>query len=53
MGAPWIFSDDQKRNNASLVALAQTLGPRADEVKWIVPAHTAPVAGLKALGEVR
>lgn len=52
MGAPWVFSDDQAQNVASLAALGRFLEPRAAEVKWIVPAHTAPIAGLAPLSKV-
>ncbi|MFO0726290.1 MAG: MBL fold metallo-hydrolase [Myxococcota bacterium] len=52
MGAPWVFSDSQPENVAALHALAKTLGPRAAEVKWIVPAHSAPLPGLAPLSSL-
>lgn len=52
MGAPWVFSDDQAQNVAALAGLGHLLEPRAAEVKWIVPAHTAPIAGLAPLSKV-
>ena len=48
-GAPWFFSDDQPQNRASLKALAERLGPRAAEIKVLVPAHTGVLRGLGPL----
>lgn len=49
VGAPWIFSDDCDENVASLRALAERLSSRADQVKWLAPAHSGPAAGLDTL----
>ncbi len=54
--APWLFSDDQAVNVASLRALAERLRPDAASVKFIVPAHSAVLEGLTpllAFGEKR
>lgn len=47
-GAPWIFSDDQAQNVASLKTLAERLAPRAAEVKWLAFAHSGALE--KGLG---
>lgn len=49
MGAPWIFSDDQAQNRASLVALSQQLSADSATVLAIVPAHSGAVRGIDAL----
>ncbi len=41
-GAPWIFSDSQSDNRASLVSLSQRLKKSGAKVNAIVPAHSAP-----------
>ena len=33
-------------------ALAERLTPRADEITWIAPAHSAPVQGFDALSDI-
>ncbi len=50
VAAPWIFSDSVPGNEASIRALATRLKPRADEIDWLVPAHTGPVQGFGPLG---
>jgi glyoxylase-like metal-dependent hydrolase (beta-lactamase superfamily II) len=45
--APWIFSDDQAQNIASLKRLGALLKP--DEVKVIVPAHSGSGTDLSVL----
>ena len=42
-------SDDPALLRASLLALAERLEPRAEEIDWLVPAHSAGVAGLEPL----
>ena len=49
MGAPWIFSDDQAQNRASLVSLEQRLAADGGTVMAIVPAHSGAVRGIDAL----
>ncbi len=49
MGAPYVFSDDQAQNRASLKALAARLQPMAEEVQFLVPAHSGPTKGLAPL----
>jgi glyoxylase-like metal-dependent hydrolase (beta-lactamase superfamily II) len=49
-GAPWIFSDSQDENRASLVRLAERLRQADVTVRAIVPAHSAPLTdGLAQL----
>ena len=48
-GAPWIFTDSQPENRASLVRLEQQLVADGAEVKAIVPAHSGAVDGVGAL----
>jgi glyoxylase-like metal-dependent hydrolase (beta-lactamase superfamily II) len=48
-GAPWIFSDDQAENRASLRRLAQVLAEDGTTVRAIVPAHSGSVEGLAPL----
>ena len=49
IGAPWIFSDDQEQNRASLVNLQQRLMADGATVLAIVPAHSGAVRGIDAL----
>jgi hydroxyacylglutathione hydrolase len=49
MGAPWIFSDDQAMNRASLVNLHERLIADGATVLAIVPAHSGAVRGIDAL----
>jgi glyoxylase-like metal-dependent hydrolase (beta-lactamase superfamily II) len=49
MGAPWVFSDDQAQNRASLVSLEQRLAADGGTVMAIVPAHSGSVRGIDAL----
>lgn len=48
-GAPWIFTDSQPENRASLVRLEQRLVADGADVKAIVPAHSGAVEGAGAL----
>lgn len=48
-GSPWIFSDSQEENRASLRRLAQRLTQAQVTVKAIVPAHSGAVDGLAPL----
>jgi hydroxyacylglutathione hydrolase len=48
-GAPWIFTDSQDEDRASLVRLEQQLTADGAEVKTIVPAHSGAVEGVGAL----
>ena len=48
-GAPWIFSDSQADNVASLRRLAARLSSGEAAVRTIVPAHSGPVDGLAPL----
>ncbi len=50
---PWPVTDDQDQNRASMRALAVKLAPRSEEIKWVVPAHTGPIEGLKALETIQ
>ena len=49
IGAPWIFSDSQAENRASLVELARRLDISGAEVSAIVPSHSAVLQGLGPL----
>ncbi len=49
LAAPWLFSDDQATNIASLRALGERLRPEAAAVKFIVPAHSDVLEGLTPL----
>jgi glyoxylase-like metal-dependent hydrolase (beta-lactamase superfamily II) len=42
-------SDDPEQLLAEMTALVAALEPRADEIAWLAPAHSAPVAGFGAL----
>jgi glyoxylase-like metal-dependent hydrolase (beta-lactamase superfamily II) len=48
-GAPWIFSDSQPENRASLVRLEQRLAADGAKVTAIVPAHSGAADGIAAL----
>ena len=49
-GAPWLFSDDQAQDRASLVALPQRLSQEGADVKAIAFAHSGVLAnGLAPL----
>ena len=49
IGAPWIFSDSQDENRASLVRLEQRLVADGADVTAIVPAHSAVMQGMGEL----
>ena len=49
IGAPWIFSDSQDENRASLVRLEQRLVADGADVTAIVPAHSAVIQGMGEL----
>lgn len=48
-GAPWLFSDDQAGNRASLVRLEQRVVADGLAVQAIVPAHSGAAEGIAAL----
>jgi glyoxylase-like metal-dependent hydrolase (beta-lactamase superfamily II) len=48
-GAPWIFSDSQAEDRASLARLEQQLVADGVTVKALVPAHSGSVEGMSAL----
>lgn len=48
-GAPWIFSDSQTENHASLVRLSQRLARDGIPVTAIVPSHSGDTDGIAAL----
>jgi glyoxylase-like metal-dependent hydrolase (beta-lactamase superfamily II) len=48
-GSPWIFSDSQDDNRASLIRLEQRLVSEGASVKVIVPSHSGTASGLAAL----
>lgn len=48
-GAPWIFSDSQAENRASLVRLEQRLTADGANVMTIVPSHSGTAEGLAPL----
>jgi glyoxylase-like metal-dependent hydrolase (beta-lactamase superfamily II) len=48
-GAPWIFSDSQPEDRASLVRLEQQLVADGATVQALVPAHSGMVEGMAAL----
>lgn len=48
-GAPWIFSDSQAENRASLVRLSQRLAQDGVSVTALVPSHSGDTDGLTAL----
>jgi glyoxylase-like metal-dependent hydrolase (beta-lactamase superfamily II) len=49
IGAPWIFSDSQDENRASLVRLEQRLVADGANVEAIVPSHSAVLQGIEPL----
>jgi glyoxylase-like metal-dependent hydrolase (beta-lactamase superfamily II) len=49
LGSPWIFSDSQDENRASLVRLEQSLVRDGANVTMIVPSHSGAVEGLAPL----
>lgn len=48
-GSPWIFSDSQPQNRASLVRLEQRLAADGVKVQAIVPAHSGAIEGVAPL----
>lgn len=48
-GSPWIFSDSQSENRASLVKLEQRLVSDGADVKVIIPSHSGTAGGLAPL----
>ena len=48
-GSPWLFSDSQAENRASLTRLEQRLVADGATVSTIVPSHSGTAAGLAAL----
>jgi glyoxylase-like metal-dependent hydrolase (beta-lactamase superfamily II) len=48
-GSPWIFSDSQADNRASLVRLEQRLVSDGANVRVIVPSHSGTASGLAPL----
>jgi glyoxylase-like metal-dependent hydrolase (beta-lactamase superfamily II) len=48
-GSPWIFSDSQDDNRASLIRLEQRLVSEGASVKVIVPSQSGTASGLAAL----
>jgi glyoxylase-like metal-dependent hydrolase (beta-lactamase superfamily II) len=50
-GSPWIFSDSQPENRASLVRLEQRLASDGAKVTAIVPAHSGASDGMSALSD--
>ena len=48
-GSPWIFSDSQAENRASLVRLEQRLVADGANVTTIVPSHSGTASGLAPL----
>jgi glyoxylase-like metal-dependent hydrolase (beta-lactamase superfamily II) len=51
LGSPWLFSDSQAENRASLTRLEQTLVADGATVAAIVPSHSGTAAGLAALSD--
>ncbi|MBL8952816.1 MAG: MBL fold metallo-hydrolase [Myxococcaceae bacterium] len=49
IGAPWVFTDDQAENRASVVALAKRLKAEGAVVTKVVFSHSAPLDGDAAL----
>lgn len=47
--APWAFTDSTVTNRAALVALAQRLRPRTDEIRALHFSHSGPASGLGPL----
>jgi glyoxylase-like metal-dependent hydrolase (beta-lactamase superfamily II) len=50
-GSPWLFSDSQSDNRASLVRLGQRLAAEGTTVTAIVPSHSGSASGLAPLTE--
>ncbi len=50
-GAPWIFSDDQAANVASLHRLAERLKPERDQIQAMAFGHSGPTMGSSSLFE--
>jgi len=50
-GSPWIFSDSQTENRASLVRLERRLTADGANVTTIVPAHSGTAEGLAPLSD--
>jgi glyoxylase-like metal-dependent hydrolase (beta-lactamase superfamily II) len=48
-GAPWVFSDDQAENRASLARLERRVVADGLDVKAVVPAHSGAAEGIVAL----
>jgi glyoxylase-like metal-dependent hydrolase (beta-lactamase superfamily II) len=48
-GAPWIFTDSQDEDRASLARLEQQLAADGAEVKALVPSHSGAAEGMAAL----
>lgn len=48
-GSPWIFSDSQAENRASLVQLEQRLVSDGANVRVIIPSHSGAASGLGPL----
>jgi glyoxylase-like metal-dependent hydrolase (beta-lactamase superfamily II) len=48
-GSPWIFSDSQSDNRASLRRLEQQLVADGADIRAIVPAHSGAIEGIGAL----
>lgn len=51
LGAPWLFSDSQSENRASLTRLEQRLAVDGTTVTAIVPSHSGSAEGLTPLTE--
>lgn len=47
--APWVFSDDQATNRASLRALVERLEARPTEIRELVFSHSGPLSGMAQL----
>ena len=48
-GSPWIFSDSQEENRASLAQLEQRLVSDGANVRVIIPSHSGTASGLAPL----
>ena len=51
LGAPWLFSDSQSDNRASLARLEQRLAADGTTVTAIVPSHSGSASGLTPLSD--
>jgi hydroxyacylglutathione hydrolase len=49
VGSPWIFSDSQEENRASLVSLEKRLLSDGANVRVIIPSHSGTASGLAPL----